>query len=188
MDETINLNRSTPDYETQAQAFLANHGLILAASYVGPECPPWGTCPGSRRHSRDDMPCGGVHGGKYIVTIAQVEVGRDGKMHHVRHLEFPFWNSYLKEYGATSAQGDRRRDLTPAQRHKWATHPTAYDVLARISSDWQCPTTFKEWCAEYGYDEDSRKAEATYRRCRDFAYKLRCFFSETELRDLSRIQ
>lgn len=83
----------------------------------------------------------------------------------VRAVTFPFWNSINAKENA----------------------PTAYDVLACISGDVHCPETFKEFCAEYGYDEDSRKAEQTFKRCRAFAVELQEFFTEQEQADLVEI-
>lgn len=40
-------------------------------------------------------------------------------------------------------------------------HPTAYDVLASITK--YDPDTFESFCSEFGYDEDSRTAERTYK-------------------------
>jgi hypothetical protein len=34
---------------------------------------------------------------------------------------------------------------------------------------------FAEWCAEYGYDTDSRQAEHTFKVCQRQAKKLRAF-------------
>jgi hypothetical protein len=39
--------------------------------------------------------------------------------------------------------------------------PTAYDVLACLTKN--DPGTFEDFCADYGYDDDSRKAEGIYR-------------------------
>jgi hypothetical protein len=39
--------------------------------------------------------------------------------------------------------------------------PDAYSILACLNT--YSPGTFEEWCGEFGYDTDSRKAEATYR-------------------------
>lgn len=50
-------------------------------------------------------------------------------------------------------------------------HPSWYDLLACVTK--YDPGTFEDFCASYGYDEDSRKAEATWRAVvkeyRDFA-------------------
>lgn len=84
----------------------------------------------------------------------------------LRAVAFPFWNSI-------AAAGEE---------------PSAYDVLACISGDVTCPETFADFCSGYGYDEDSRKAEQTFKRCRDFAVKLQAFFTEQEQEDLQEIQ
>jgi hypothetical protein len=41
------------------------------------------------------------------------------------------------------------------------TAPTAYDVLACLTK--YDPDDFANFCADYGYDEDSRKAEKIYK-------------------------
>jgi hypothetical protein len=44
--------------------------------------------------------------------------------------------------------------------------PTAEDVLDCLASDasgYENAGSFEEWCGEYGYDTDSRKAEKTYK-------------------------
>ena len=84
----------------------------------------------------------------------------------LRAVTFPFWNSInAKE-----------------------EPPSAYTVLACISSDVNCPETFADFCSGYGYDEDSRKAEQTFKRCRALAEKLQAFFTEQEKTDLQEIQ
>jgi hypothetical protein len=39
--------------------------------------------------------------------------------------------------------------------------PTVEDVLDCLASDAGCASTFEDWCADFGYDSDSRKAEQT---------------------------
>lgn len=67
--------------------------------------------------------------------------------------------------------------------------PTAVDVVAAVVRDGSVPDTFTEFCAEFGYDEDSRKAYRTWRTCRDYAERFRAFeISATatkRLRDLA---
>lgn len=93
----------------------------------------------------------------------RVTISRPGK-----RLSFDFWNSV-----------DAGRTGKPL---------TAYDVLACISSDAYTPDTFEEFCADYGYDTDSRKAHATFRRASAFAKRIRAFFTAEELKALSEIQ
>lgn len=199
---------ATIDYNKQATDFLEKHGLTFRAEYVGPECPPF--CTKSEHGGRFRLPCGGVHGGKYRITLS----GRG------RSVFFDFWNSYADEYGPGDTIYLKATKLPSLNRlfaEEWtkdtplikrrhrpiivssaggvktlteivAKPPTAYSVLAGMSIDANCPDTFEEWCGEYGYDTDSRKAEAQYRLCKDHAYKLVRFFTSEELEGLQDIQ
>lgn len=178
------------DYDKQARGFLDRFGLAFSAKYESHECPPFCT-PQKTGHKM--LPCGGVHGGKYMVTIERA---------NGQSFTFPFWNSYASEYGP----GDdayQRRTKAPGRRDTlfWEDHfskaggsrrsladpPKAYDVLSCISSD-AVTDDFEEWCADYGYDVDSRKAYAQWESCRDFSYKILRFFTTDEITALQEIQ
>lgn len=103
--------------------------------------------------------CGAIHGDRYRVTISRKGGGR---------ISFDFWNS--------------QKDSQDGKE------PTDYDVLACISGDVHCPEDFAEFCSEYGYEEDSRKAEATFRRCAAFGRRLRAFFTAEEIDQLQEIR
>lgn len=52
--------------------------------------------------------------------------------------------------------------------------PTAYDILSCITK--YDPYTFENFCADFGYDSDSRKAEKIYHACcREYAGVVRVF-------------
>lgn len=52
--------------------------------------------------------------------------------------------------------------------------PTMYDVLACLQK--YDLGSFEDFCHEYGYDEDSRRAERTYKAvCREYAAVERLF-------------
>jgi hypothetical protein len=93
-------------------------------------------------------------------TVSDYETGAQAFLTQKR-LTFPFWNS----------QHDSQTCKTP----------TAYDVLSCIGSDLSCPTTFEDFCGEYGYEQDSRKAMATFKRCATFGEKLQAFFDTEEM-------
>lgn len=59
----------------------------------------------------------------------------------------------------------------------------AYSVLSCCSSEIHCPETFEEFCSEFGYDEDSRKSEKTFKSLKKFSDKLKKFFDTEEMRD-----
>jgi hypothetical protein len=64
----------------------------------------------------------------------------------------------------------------------------AYSVLTCCSSEINCPETFEDFCSEFGYEEDSRKAEKTFRALKKFSDKLNKFFNTEEAReDLAEI-
>jgi hypothetical protein len=65
--------------------------------------------------------------------------------------------------------------------------PSSYDVLACISGDVNCPSSFKDFCNEYGYDNDI-KALQTYRRLDKFANRLRKFLTGEEIEQLQEIR
>lgn len=48
-----------------------------------------------------------------------------------------------------------------------------YSVLCSIGCEYDTPTTFDDFCAEYGYDNDSRKAYNLWERCAIHAKQLR---------------
>ena len=56
--------------------------------------------------------------------------------------------------------------------------PQAHEVLYCLQANCigvENGQTFEEWANEYGYDEDSRKAERTYNACVDTAKRLKEF-------------
>jgi hypothetical protein len=73
------------------------------------------------------------------------------------------WNVRLNEYG-----WQRLLELTKA------TPPKLDDVLYSLVMDSSaCEESFDDWCANYGYDTDSRKALESYLACQESAAKLR---------------
>ena len=64
--------------------------------------------------------------------------------------------------------------------------PTAYDILSCLEK-YQF-NNFKEFCSEYGYDPDSRKAEKIYKACDKQASNIISMFGEddsiNELREI----
>jgi hypothetical protein len=58
---------------------------------------------------------------------------------------------------------------------------TLYSLLCCIKSDYGCPIVFKEFCGEYGYDTDSRKAHDLWERCLEQSAGLERIFTEEEI-------
>lgn len=51
--------------------------------------------------------------------------------------------------------------------------PTLYDVFCSLKADATNGETFDDWCANYGYDTDSRKAMDTYLACQQSEVEAR---------------
>ena len=64
--------------------------------------------------------------------------------------------------------------------------PTAYDVLTSVTK--YDPGTFEEFCGEYGYDTDSRKAEKTHEAVKHEYSQMAYLYSEAELEEMAEIQ
>ena len=65
------------------------------------------------------------------------------------------------------------------------TKPSAYDVLAGLTSS--DPETFKDFCDSFGYDEDSIKAEKTYKAVVKEWENVKNLWSEEEREKLQEI-
>lgn len=62
----------------------------------------------------------------------------------------------------------------------------AYDILASLTKD--NPGMFSDFCDEYGYEEDSRKAFTTYEAVCEEWKKVSSFFSAAEIEELREVQ
>jgi len=83
--------------------------------------------------------------------------------------------------------GGFSRSNIPAKRNH--LQPALPDVLHSLclDSDVLDAGTFEEWASNFGYDTDSRKAEAIYRACLEIALKLRNGLGEDVLRQLCEV-
>lgn len=66
------------------------------------------------------------------------------------------------------------------------TPPTEYDILSCLTK--YDPGTFEDFCSEFGYDTDSRKAEQTYNAVKDEYKSLCTLYSDDEMEMLTEIQ
>jgi hypothetical protein len=58
------------------------------------------------------------------------------------------------------------------------------DCLASDAAGVDNSRDFEDWCSEYGYDIDSRKAERTFKTCERQALKLHKFLGDSAYRTL----
>lgn len=74
--------------------------------------------------------------------------------------------------------GRRRITIPFSQGPAICQEPDANDVLNCLASDaasFENAQSFEDWCSEYGYDVDSRKAEKTYHAVESQTEKLKRF-------------
>jgi hypothetical protein len=67
--------------------------------------------------------------------------------------------------------------------------PALADVLHCLVSDYRVLDypTYEEWAREYGYEEDSRAGERTYRACQAVALQMRGVLSDAEIEKLDEL-
>lgn len=67
----------------------------------------------------------------------------------------------------------------------WPVVPSEYDVLACITK--HDPGTFENFCSEFGYETDSKKAEKTYKAVLDEYKNVAMLYSDDEIEELAEI-
>lgn len=78
-----------------------------------------------------------------------------------------------------------RRYMAALEEMRKPQAPHAADVLHSLLMDSDAVgQSFESWCSEYGYDSDSRKAEAIYHACQANADKLARVIKPETLREL----
>lgn len=177
------------EYTEQAEQFIAKHELEFRAVLIGNDCPTF--CKDAEENRDMDKVTvfprrTHIHGKHYRCTFSRKE--KD-------HFAVDFWNSYADEQ--TNWVVDQRIqpwnynqlplvlvNLAKAAGNKHVK-VQAYDVLACITkSD---PGTFDDFCSEFGYDTDSRKAEQVYYAVVKEWRNVQRFFTADELTELQEI-
>lgn len=194
--DTNNAGNAGNTYEEHANEFIRRHGITFSATFAG-----------SMKHFDDD---------EHVRDVYDVQFTREGrKAMVIRYGQALARSSYF--IGAIIAEfhwpGSSKVALArePARRlrkeSKANIHanyfvnsqmkkalarmgyvvaaPTPYDVLTGIVK--YSPGSFAEWCVEYGYDTDSRKAHDAWTRCHDEWAKVQGFFTESEIEELQEI-
>lgn len=168
------------EYEQQAVDFLTKAELEFRAVLIGNDCPTF--CKDAKTDTDmdklDTYPRRThIHGKHYRCTISSKGRG---------HVSFDFWNSYSdEEYNALGSKKYQYGETMLRYDRKGKRIPVAYDLLACITK--YDPGSFENFCGDYGYDTDSRKAEETYRAVVKEYAKVCKFFTDAELEQLGEI-
>lgn len=76
------------------------------------------------------------------------------------------WSRSATHYRCVLRCGKRQMTVPFSQGSAHTKEPSAEDVLNCLASDaagYENARSFEDWCSEYGYDTDSRKAEKTFK-------------------------
>lgn len=123
---------------------------------------------------------------KLSQRIKQDKITARAKFSNVTNESFPESDSWKVTLTRTDKDG-RRRQLTTdfftgyGLRDRMQDGPSAEDVLESLlleASGYENANGFQDWCAEYGYDSDSRKAETVYKVVGTNTAKLRDFLAD----------
>jgi len=153
------------DYNKQAKDFMAKAKAIMAVKLLG-HYPYFD----DDKESRDIYEITLTRGNKtYIFKFGQ----------SFNRSNNPNWQPPIRK-------GMTMYDMEKAKlaHKKMIQAPTEYDVLASITK--YGPGTFKDFCDEFGYDTDSRKAEKTYFAVQDEYENINKLFSDV-IEDLQEI-
>lgn len=189
------------EYTKPVDVFLSDRDIHFSTLLIGDDCPRH--CenrndPGIGTFPRKDH----VHGQHWRVTFARGDneaslfgrpVWRD-----VGQFVVDYWDSYHDaEYRwlrvhwreCMSELVLRRHGVNPdriiqPKLHDYR-HPSAYDVLSCVEK--HDPGPFENWCADIGYDTDSRRAEAIHRAVVDEFKRLALFFTVDEIETLREV-
>ncbi len=116
-------------------------------------------------------------------TTLKIEFKRNGK-----HFDDDKDNRDI--YSVTLSRGPRKFTFDFGQSinnsGKNRVKPTAYDILTCLTK--YDPGTFENFCSEFGYDTDSRKAEKTYKAVVNEYQNIAMLFTDEELEELQEIQ
>lgn len=124
-----------------------------------------------------------VSGSNSIVTPFKTGIG-----HRVKRV------GYLQKVSNVEAEALRkiRATITPEPNRlpivNDTPYPTSASVLYSLLLDANCvEETFPNFCANFGYDEDSRKALDIYLQCQAISNTLHKVFSSKELEQLEEL-
>jgi hypothetical protein len=190
------------EYDEHAAALLKEMGVTFEVRRVGNACPRFCT-------DQDDMSEAGkfprkkhIHGDQHLCILRREVKAQSGAIHEMA-VSFDFWNSYRDQLLLAAIKGEAYVKDAPwnksgfsridfigegrrwAMRTKFSPLPTAYSLLACLQkSD---VSTFKDFCSDFGYSDDSIRALETYRAVQEEFEKVRRFFTAAELEQLQDI-
>ena len=159
-------------YDEQAEKFLTETGTEFKAEFLE-----------NNKYFDDDKKP------RDIYTITLKRGSREYKFKFGQSLSASGkWKLYLTDGHKTTNSDKEAKKINAGLRslNKDFKEPSAYDVLACLTKTE--PEDFINFCAGYGYNEDSIKADKIYKAvCEEFK-NLKMLFSDKELEQMNEIQ
>lgn len=171
------MTTETTNYQKQALEFLANTETTFKATFLK-----------SGKHFEDD---------KEVRDIYTIELSRKNRKYtfnfgqSINNSGFYYTKGKLKT-PIDRSQLETKNIKTYIKKKDWSfmgngtsdtihypVTPTPYDVLACLTKN--NPGTFEDFCNEFGYDTDSRKAENTYKAVKEEYLQVSRLYNEQEL-------
>jgi len=171
------------EYQQQALDFLNKTGATIEISFLK-----------SGKHFDDDKEDRDI----YSITITRGSrkytfnfgnsTASSGKYVGHKHMCTNRWGKY--KFTEQEYKKMNRFETAPSQadvkKNPNFKEPSEYDILACLTK--YDPGTLDNFCSEYGYEADSKKADKTYHAVRDEYVALCSLFNDEELGLMSEIQ
>lgn len=192
MTTTTTQETEKSEYDLQAEKFLADTGTTLEIKFKA-----------YAKHFHDDKEprlCytfklirgNRSYSGTFGESIAFTYSALTGSSFSVSGRK-TLWEQELTDYAIKSIKPDGTfiKPKHSASGRIWATKreplplPSAYSILACLTkSD---PDTFENFCSEFGYDDDSKKAEKIYQAVKEEWLGLAAMYNDDEMSLLQEI-
>lgn len=160
--------------EERIEAWIAKHDASMSAAFI-----PWS----QSRNKDEEQPTLNwsvtIKTGKRDVLTIDYSAG-------CAHCPSYKHETYNRTFGR-QAVNDECEKGHESRRPANKITPDFKDVLYSLSMDSNAINagSFENWAADYGYDEDNRKAETIYRACLDIYTRLRAGFGPEALEELA---
>ncbi len=106
-------------------------------------------------------------------------------------IERDGWKCDAWSFILTTPRGREQFDYYTGLGHRVKDHPRAPHIIGLIDSilvDMSaCSMSFNEWCSDWGYDNDSRKAHSIYLACQENAEKFKRLFTSGQIEKLQEL-
>lgn len=165
------------DYEQQAIDFLNTSSTVFSAKYL-----QTGKYFDDDKEERDIYEITLSSKGRSYVFKFGNSINNSGQY---KLLD----NALIKKFGRSKISANEYKNLGYYKKeaiiNKNFKKPTAYDVLACLTK--YDPGTLENFCSEFGYDVDSKKAERTYMSVKEEWMNITRLYSESEMELLREI-